>query len=176
MSKNTVADSDLLRRYGHALIVHESNEMPERSSRWDDGEYILTPEAERMRKRRAVSGKALRKIERELQARARTLCTSLAVVLAGCSGGLVVYEPETYDVAVTVSAHSDGKVTAAAVCEPGDALVSGSCQIWGSTSELTNDGPSPVQDRETCDGCTVEGWVCGGYRGRLRASAVCEVQ
>ena len=100
----------------------------------------------------------------------------LGAVLAGCSGGLVVDDdPETYEVDVTATAHSDGKVTTAAVCEPGDVLVSGSCQIWGSTSELTNDGAADVQDHETCDGCTVEGWVCGGYRGRLRASAVCEV-
>ena len=109
----------------------------------------------------------------------RSLIGAIALSLAGCSGGVyleVEPEPETYDVAVTVSAHSlDGKITAAAVCEPGDILLSGSCQIWGSTSELTNDGAADVQDHETCDGCTVEGWVCGGYRGRLRASAVCEV-
>lgn len=66
---------DLLRRYGAALLAHEANPMPENATRFDGEGLELTPEAERTRKRRAVTGKALRKIERELQARARELAS-----------------------------------------------------------------------------------------------------
>lgn len=64
---------EILRAYGIALLAHEANPMPPGGYRWFGTEYIGSPEAVRMQKRRAVSGKALRKAERKLQAAAREL-------------------------------------------------------------------------------------------------------
>lgn len=64
-------DLDLLRRYGAALLAHEANPMP--TERRDDGS--LTFRGQRVAQARAVTGKALRKVERELQAKARKLAS-----------------------------------------------------------------------------------------------------
>lgn len=107
----------------------------------------------------------------------------LSFLAFGCSSAVdtsetdAESEPETYEVEETHSGFGAGKVTAAAVCEPGDVLLDGGCQVWGNGAYLTNDAASPVQDHE--NGGTVDGWVCGAINPkqglRLRAHAVCEV-